>query len=251
MSPEAISEVLTEAAPHLGRFIARLFQNEPAWEAQGELIRDEDQIVFGFRNEFIAPLTKKYKGVAVDEFDQDQLKVDAAAMLNGARIDARLQDDDEYLMARAAAIVSGRLTPPLGYLDALRKEQSAWSGLDDESLLEAACLSLEKWCVCVKNSPDFAPFASNSWVSFKQPAKTDFAHLIHYGEREHGNYKAWAAESGERRRRDGFSLTDQRFELRQVLYEVDHCIYCHDRDNDTCSKGMPDKKNRRLLRPML
>jgi len=27
-----------------------------------------------------------------------------------------------------------------------------------------------------------------------------------------------------------------------VLYEVDHCIYCHERDTDSCSKGMRDKK---------
>ena len=27
-----------------------------------------------------------------------------------------------------------------------------------------------------------------------------------------------------------------------MLCEVDHCIYCHDRDNDTCAKGMPNKK---------
>ena len=30
---------------------------------------------------------------------------------------------------------------------------------------------------------------------------------------------------------------------RQVLYEVDHCIYCHDRDTDSCSKGMRNRKD--------
>ena len=28
-----------------------------------------------------------------------------------------------------------------------------------------------------------------------------------------------------------------------MLYEVDHCIYCHDRDTDSCSKGMKNKKD--------
>ena len=45
-----------------------------------------------------------------------------------------------------------------------------------------------------------------------------------------------------RRRRDGFKLTDPRYNQRQVLSEVNHCIYCHERDTDSCSKGMRNKK---------
>ncbi|MGZ8214733.1 MAG: pyridine nucleotide-disulfide oxidoreductase, partial [Methylosarcina sp.] len=49
-------------------------------------------------------------------------------------------------------------------------------------------------------------------------------------------------ELAHRRRRDGFKLTDPRFNQREVLSEVDHCIYCHERDTDSCSKGMRNKK---------
>ncbi|MGH8568213.1 MAG: pyridine nucleotide-disulfide oxidoreductase, partial [Gammaproteobacteria bacterium] len=51
------------------------------------------------------------------------------------------------------------------------------------------------------------------------------------------------APPARRRRRDGFALTDRRMNERQVLYEVDHCIYCHDRDTDSCSKGMRNRKD--------
>ena len=49
MSPEEISFVLADAAPHLGNFLARLFRIEAAWDAQGAMIRDEDETVLGFR----------------------------------------------------------------------------------------------------------------------------------------------------------------------------------------------------------
>jgi NADPH-dependent glutamate synthase beta subunit-like oxidoreductase len=41
-----------------------------------------------------------------------------------------------------------------------------------------------------------------------------------------------------RRRRDGFKLTDRRMRPLEVLDQVDYCIYCHDRDKDSCSKGL-------------
>ena len=55
-------------------------------------------------------------------------------------------------------------------------------------------------------------------------------------------YIAWHAPAAALRRRDGFALTDHRYDERQVQYEIEHCIYCHDRDTDSCSKGMRNKK---------
>ena len=43
------------------------------------------------------------------------------------------------------------------------------------------------------------------------------------------------------RRRDGFGLTDPRFTTREVLSEIHYCVLCHERDKDTCSKGIRDK----------
>ena len=58
MTPEERSFVLTDAAPHLGAFLARLFRIEAAWDAQASIIRDEDQTVLGFRNKFIEQLAQ-------------------------------------------------------------------------------------------------------------------------------------------------------------------------------------------------
>jgi len=241
MTPEERSFVLTDAAPHLGAFLARLFRIEAAWDAQGSMIRDEDQTVLGFRNSFVEPLAKKYKGVDVAAFDRAALQAAVLALRDAARDGARLVHDDEYLTARAAGLL-GQEAVNRNFLAGLRKH-APWSALQDDALLsETARTALEQWCLTVQSDDSFAPAASNAWVSFKHPAKTDVQHLVHHPEFDRGGYKAWAAEDQHRRRRDGFKLTDPRYGQRRVLYEVDHCIYCHDRDNDTCSKGMPNKK---------
>jgi len=242
MSPESVSEILVETAPHLGRFIARLFRVEDAWREQQARIRDEDEVVFGLRNDFIAPLAKALKGEDPAAYDREGLAIEAAVLRAAAREGARLPDDDEYLSARAAALLSGRAALPPKFLARLRDAHDAWSTLDDETLVATARGALERWCHLVKHDPDFDAVAAHTWVSFKEPARTDVRRLVHHPQREHAGYTTWAADDAHRRRRDGFSLTDPRHPLRRVLYEVDHCIYCHDRDNDTCSKGMPNKK---------
>ena len=39
------------------------------------------------------------------------------------------------------------------------------------------------------------------------------------------------------RRRDGFTLTDPRWQVREVVSEISYCVICHERDKDSCSKG--------------
>ena len=47
----------------------------------------------------------------------------------------------------------------------------------------------------------------------------------------------------ERRERLGFSLTDKRMSARAVEQEIDYCMLCHDRDKDSCSKGLVEPKS--------
>ena len=75
------------------------------------------------------------------------------------------------------------------------------------------------------------------------PQKTNLDNLVAHQNVEQAGYSVWACDDHHHRRRDGFALTDKRFNQRQTLYEVDHCIYCHDRDNDSCSKGIKNKKD--------
>jgi len=65
---------------------------------------------------------------------------------------------------------------------------------------------------------------------------------VHHDTAEYNDYYAWVAPEGKHRRRDGFALTDHRAGQREIQYEVDHCIYCHERDTDSCSKGIRNKR---------
>ena len=51
------------------------------------------------------------------------------------------------------------------------------------------------------------------------------------------------------RRRDGFKLTDPRMDPREVLSEIHYCVLCHERDKDSCSKGLRDEKGRHRRQP--
>lgn len=50
------------------------------------------------------------------------------------------------------------------------------------------------------------------------------------------------------RRRDGFNLTDKRMDRKEVLSEVDYCLYCHAREKDSCAKGLRDRKTNQVAK---
>ena len=97
---------------------------------------------------------------------------------------------------------------------------------------------VQRWSFVAQQDNDVVA----DWLSFKLPEKRDFDHLVEHDTVDRGEFTAWMGEQEHRRRRDGFKLTDPRFNQRQVLSEVNHCIYCHERDTDSCSKGMRNKK---------
>ncbi len=52
------------------------------------------------------------------------------------------------------------------------------------------------------------------------------------------------------RRRDGFTLTDGRMDAREVLSEIHYCVLCHERDKDSCSKGLFEKDGAVVTNPL-
>ena len=52
------------------------------------------------------------------------------------------------------------------------------------------------------------------------------------------------------RRRDGFKLTDARMKPREVLSEIHYCVLCHERDKDSCSKGLHEPPQGRRRQPL-
>lgn len=73
---------------------------------------------------------------------------------------------------------------------------------------------------------------------FKLPRRRDPAALVPVEQTPRG-----LAFAGPLRERDGFALTDAGCDLAGGLGEAHTCILCHHQDNDTCSRGMRDRKS--------
>ncbi len=253
LKPEEVSDLLVRLAPKLGGFVARLFGVEAERDAQAAMIQADFATVFAFRNEIVAKAASRFKGEDPSAWDVNDLAQRFNVLVEAAIDEERLRADREAAVAGCAIAVkravegeSHALIGPIrGRLMSDEKAAAVFaeslSG-EDSALANALHDLIGRW-VFASSRHDQLKSAVAGWVSFKVPAKTDFAHLVHHDRRTLDGVGVWTVAEGHHRRRDGFGLTDPRFPQRRVLYEVDHCIYCHDRDTDSCSKGMRNKKD--------
>ena len=80
------------------------------------------------------------------------------------------------------------------------------------------------------------------WASMHVPKNLDWTHLVDVVRPDSEVPELFVGPEHERRQRLGFSLTDRRMRRREVEAEIEYCMLCHDRDKDSCSKGMVDAK---------
>ncbi len=229
LSPTEHSNLLVAMAPHVSRFVARLFSVGPEADALVAATRAYDDL-FRFKIDFVRrralPLLKG--GVAVHASADDHAAVDAltrGAIDPGAR---------ELLVARAGCAL----------LD--REETARVSG--DEAAKTAVALeieSLRRWCAAHVHAP-----AMKDWVVFRFPETLDYEHLVHVTRRSPAGPHVLIGPDETLRRRDGFALTDSRYSTREVLSELHYCVICHERDKDTCSKGIRDKRGAVVSNPL-
>ena len=261
------SDLLTAAAPHLSRFIARLFRLEEARSAQIEAVRREDPI-FVFKYFVARRATKNFPPEKVAAFDPDELSA-ALAELGRVLFPEDFDEDEELKVARLAV----RLLEWEKALEASRKQNaplpveiaharaavarsaplackvmSRWEdGGDPGAFVGAALRLVEAWAgTCAAK----ARARVRGWVSFRSPHHFDYANLVQI-ERPRADLPELMRGLAEHlRRRDGFRLTDRRGTLRQVLDEVHYCLICHERDKDSCSKGMRERDGSTKRNPL-
>lgn len=70
---------------------------------------------------------------------------------------------------------------------------------------------------------------------FILPKKINFEHLFDYQKENEKIY------SSHQRQRSNFTLNDPGISKIRALGEATYCIYCHNRDKDSCSKGLHDR----------
>ncbi len=261
LKPEEVSDLLVNMGPYVGKFVAKLFNVTEQHDAQATNIKDEIDSVFTFKNEVVEKLGVVFKGQDTTDWPISSILNRFDLLIEAAFPEANLDDNEEHRVARVGAVI-GSLSSHYKLL--AKGKVSDYENADElvavirTKLTEHELAALEFADIIIMTEPaecvaalmdvvqrwSFIAQQDNDivadWLSFKFPEKRDFDNLVAHEIVDRGEFKAWMGEH--RRRRDGFKLTDPRFNQRQVLSEVNHCIYCHERDTDSCSKGMRNKK---------
>ncbi len=209
LAPVALSNLLVAMAPHLSRFVTRLFDIGAGAGTVVAATRAEDDL-FRFKIDFVRrramPLLKGGAHVGSSPADE--------AVVEGLTSGRPAEGDRELAVARAACAL-------------LDREKTDKDGAAE------SIESLRRWCAARLHDP-----AYRGWVVFRFPDTLDYWHLVETARPSIDLPEAMIGPEPRLRRRDGFGLTDPRMRPREVLSEIHYCVLCHERDKDSCSKGL-------------
>jgi NADPH-dependent glutamate synthase beta subunit-like oxidoreductase/NAD(P)H-flavin reductase len=219
LTPPEESELLIAVGRVLGPFVARLFRVEAAHAAL--VARAErEQAIFRMKHFVVRRASKKYPQDALPPDQPTALRADVRRLCESAYPALVVAGDEELTVAAV--------------LDALVAREKAGEKVDEIDLLE-------RWAAVHRFVPQ-AHAALAGWVSFHFPHFVDHDDLVPLRRPEPRLPNLTDGPSEHRRRRDGFALTDRRMSAREISSEVDYCLYCHEREKDSCSTGMHDKQ---------
>jgi len=227
-SPQQTSDLIVRMAPHVSRFLAALFKVEGT---AGTMTAETTALeaLFRFKVDFVRkralPLVKGGQHLRLDP-------ADAAVVEELLKPWADL--DREQAVANAGCLL-------LDQEAAARAEGSE----EDKAAITAKLDALRRWCAAHLHDP-----ACRSWVIFRFPETLDYMHLVQVQRPRPELPEAMIGPDDRLRRRDGFKLTDPRGNTREMLSEIHYCVLCHERDKDSCSKGLHDKQGTVLANPL-
>ncbi|MFO0551684.1 MAG: FAD-dependent oxidoreductase [Polyangiaceae bacterium] len=292
MEATAVSNVLLAVAPHVSRFVAKLFSIEdevaalvddtesrkPLWDFKRDVVKKR-VLKPSAGKAFAARCDGVPSGELVDL--ARRIAVTSLSSLGAARsllgtgsteeesavadaVLALLEVDEtgrkaakaggarwtDELHARAARLREAQrsLDLPAALRTTLVTDDA---GPTDAQDLEVAALALdavEAWLAARRvdaNDP------AHGWPSLRAPHSIDAEQLVQLRRPDPKLPELFVGPEHERRLRDGFALTDRRMSRRSVEQEVDYCLLCHDRDKDSCSKGLVEAKTGALKKNAL
>jgi NAD(P)H-flavin reductase/NADPH-dependent glutamate synthase beta subunit-like oxidoreductase len=227
-SPIERSDLIVRMAPHVSRFVAALFGVTEAADAIHRSTSALDAL-FRFKIDFVRkralPLVKGGAHVEVSEADVEVVR----------ELARPFRDQDHEL---AIALAGCAL------LDA--EAAARTSGTDAEkAAITARIDAMRRWCAARVHDP-----AYREWVVFRFPEPTEYLNLVQVQRPRPELPEAMLGPDARLRRRDGFALTDARWNDREVVSEIHYCVLCHERDKDSCSKGIRDKEGHVTANPL-
>ena len=232
----AEAKLLVAVGQYLGPFVARLFGIEAAYQTVVTNTLAQ-HVIFTFKREFIGKRVRKRLKDLADV--QTGAYAALEAQLGGA-------GDPELRAARTAMtllelynVADRRPAASLEELAAAQTRVEALLGtpvVDLKATLTELLRVVEAW-----HAAQIA--AHVPWVSYHVPHPIEPTHLqlvqLNRPKKELPEMAEGPADA--MRRRTGFALTDPRMAPRDVLNQVDYCLYCHDRAKDSCRTGLHDK----------
>jgi NADPH-dependent glutamate synthase beta subunit-like oxidoreductase/NAD(P)H-flavin reductase len=218
LGPIEKSELLVAIAPTVSRFVVRLFDVADEWNAGRARVEHELKL-FRFKDEFVKRRALKRK----EECTRDA----GDRVLHALGVVGEHCDDERKV---ALAIVS--------LLDREAELKKTAPDSPELASLKTDLTALEQWIVARKGE------LGKRWLSYKfAHATPDPLELVQIRRPSEKLPEMIIGPTEHRRPRDGFKLTDRRMSPTEILAEVDYCLYCHDRDKDSCSKGLRDNKS--------
>ncbi|MEQ1908513.1 MAG: FAD-dependent oxidoreductase [Vicinamibacterales bacterium] len=222
-SPVVVSSLLTRMAPYVSRFLVRLFDVDAASSVLRSATHHQDDI-FRFKVDFVRKraLSLVKGGAHVAQSPDDDAVVNrliasvstAADAASGGSGNAGSAADRELALSRAGCAL----------LDLEKTDKAATAAELD---------ALKRWCAARIHDP-----AYRNWVVFRFPETVEPWNLVAVNRPQADLPEQMFGPDGRLRCRDGFALTDSRASGREVLSEIHYCVLCHERDKDSCSKGL-------------
>ncbi len=254
-----VSKILTDSAPYLSDFVARLFgitkdrsalqdrilEQSPIWRykffVQRRAIKQFSKEQFASRPSY--ELDEALRELRYKSFDETVVNDEELAI---SRIAALLLDAEETITKGSDQSEEVQLT--------VKKLQRAVDELKDKTfgkvftefvlevdaagdllMVKAALRLIEAW-----SANEFYK-KEKRWAAFKVPHPLDYQNLVHLINPEPKLHNIMRGRDEDLRRRDGFKLTDDRGTMRDSLSEVDYCMICHEREKDGCRIGLHEK----------
>ncbi len=215
----ARGNIVVAMAPHVSRFVSALFSVGANAEELVAATRAYD-VLFRFKIDFVRrralPLLKG--GAHVEATADDHALVDA--LFAGQEPSGSTSQNAEMRIAQ--------------YGCSLLDREAA-----DKTAAAQEIEALKRWCAAHIHDARY-----RGWVVFRFPENLDYEHLVQIQRPHAGLPEEIYGPDDRLRRRQGFKLTDSRYTRREVLSEIHYCVLCHERDKDTCSKGIKDKEGK-------
>ncbi len=243
VKPPEEAEILIEVAKQLGDFVARLF-NVTTYTARIKQATQDQQPAFRLKRDFLnLRVFKRFSEAAISPAEFKDLDDKVKRFFVGQNNPPK---DPELVLSEVALfLLDCEKKLKGGPLEGaeLQKLTALCSHIHGASLAEKvpqALKVLEDWCVQVYVDPTRRK-QIEGWLSYVRPNKLEFEKLVHTEKPDPAIPEKMVGPESHLRCRDGFKLTDNRMPTKDVLREIDYCIYCHQREKDSCSKGFPEK----------